>query len=470
MTKVAVLIPFESREEHRERNLRFICRWYRERFPDWCIYVAGMRSEEAPRGYREGWIKAIAVQNCIKAMEADNFDADVFVIADADCIVESVGKAVEAVSVAHYKWSIPHAVTRRLKPAPTSDVIKGTEPHGDMPRSGRGYPSVHGGGVTVLRAEVYRDCPLDPRFHVTHGEDISWGRALYFLHGKPWQAETPLYHLWHPPIPAMGDRYQANRELAKAYKRAKPRELRRLVDQAKEWRPTPMPAPLNSDAELAIIVPVMKRPKNASTFMESLKRHTDMDKVRVYAIADFADDATISAWEQMGAYVILADRGETFAAKVNQGYEITCEPWLLFVGDDVIFHAGWHEAATATAGDGYSVIAINDGTRDDLDELATHAMMRRSYIDDVGASLEGPGTVAWQGYHHWCPDLEWSLLARDRGVYAAAHDSHVEHMHPNFGKADEDEVYKKGQATSRWDRRNWALRKQDYVRKRGKRA
>lgn len=205
----------------------------------------------------------------------------------------------------------------------------------------------------------------------------------------------------------------------------------------------------------AVIVPVMKRPQNAEPFMRSLRASTGL--ARVYAIGDEDDVETLQAWGHAGADVVVSDRGSSFPAKANCGYEASFgEPWLFLTGDDVRFHAGWLDQAQHVGElHGASVVATNDlgNPRVIAGNHATHPLIRRSYIDEQGASWDGPKIVCHEGYRHWYCDDEWTTVAKQRGVFAAALASIVEHRHPIWGKADNDPVYKKGQAHADQDRR-----------------
>ena len=128
----------------------------------------------------------------------------------------------------------------------------------------------------------------------------------------------------------------------------------------------------------------------------------------------------------------------------------TAEPWLFLAGSDVTFHPGWLDHAQATAGDRFHVIGTNDlgNPRVTSGEHATHLLIRRSYADEAGASWDGPGVVCHEGYGHMFVDDEIVAAARQRGVFASALGSRVEHMHPAWAKGDMDEVYQLG--LSRW--------------------
>jgi hypothetical protein len=217
----------------------------------------------------------------------------------------------------------------------------------------------------------------------------------------------------------------------------------------------------------AVIVPVMRRPQNAEPFMRSLRASTGL--ATVYAISDDDDEVTRDAWAEAGAEVWVQYRGQqpgTFAQKVNFGRKhINREPWLFLTGDDVRFRPGWLDHAQATAGDRYHVIGTNDlaNPRVLAGEHATHLLVRRSYVDEVGASWDGPGVVAHEGYGHWFCDDEVVTAAKLRGVWAMALGSRVEHLHPLWGTAPADEVYALGQSHAAADRALFEARLREHA-------
>jgi hypothetical protein len=197
-------------------------------------------------------------------------------------------------------------------------------------------------------------------------------------------------------------------------------------------------APVN----IAIVVPVMARPKSAEPFMDSLAKSGAGDH-HVYVVADRHDTRTIAAWKRTAATVLIADRGPTFPNKCQQAYEQTDEPWILLTGDDVRFHPGWWQAARDAAVDGVSLISTNDLGNPYVasGELAIHPIIRRSWVDDHGASWDGPGSIVHQGYAHGWSDWEWSTKAHAEGAFVYAPDCVIEHMHPVWKRAEFDETY-----------------------------
>lgn len=207
----------------------------------------------------------------------------------------------------------------------------------------------------------------------------------------------------------------------------------------------------------AVIVPVMHRPHHAEPFMESLRASTD--DAKVYAVCDVADNDAIDAWDAAGAQIMfpsgMSSPG-TFAEKVNAAYRFTAEPWLFLVGSDVRFHDGWLKQAYAVAwATGACVVGTNDlGNKLVMaGEHGTHLLIRRDYVDEIGASWDGPGVVCHEGYRHWYVDDEIVTAAKQREVWAPALMSVVEHLHPVFLKAKHDDVYAYGQSFKEQDER-----------------
>ena len=214
---------------------------------------------------------------------------------------------------------------------------------------------------------------------------------------------------------------------------------------------------------VAVLVPVLNRPANAAPFMQSLRASTGL--AAVHAVCEHGDDDTELAWRDAGAQVVMTGL-TSFAEKVNVAYRATREPWLFLVGDDVRFWPGWLDhaqyAATVT---GAEVVGTNDlhNPRVTAGEHASHMLIRRSYVDDHGASWDGPGLVAHEGYGHWFVDDEIVTVAKQRGLWAMALASKVEHRHPLFGNADDDDVYRLGQSKAKKDQALFRGRAKAYA-------
>lgn len=192
MPSVAVLIPFAGTCPHRTAALNHVLSWYRRNLPTSSSLRIGYSSEG------EKWCKAEAVGNTLHKL-----NSDILVIADADCIAPRLSDAIDAVT-SGAPWAMPHHVVHRLSQNATRLVLDGAEPS-SLPRESAFYDQMPyagyaGGGITVVTRDVYKNCPLDPRFLGWGQEDESWARALTILYGKPWRDHrSHLFHLWHPP-------------------------------------------------------------------------------------------------------------------------------------------------------------------------------------------------------------------------------------------------------------------------------
>jgi GT2 family glycosyltransferase len=218
-----------------------------------------------------------------------------------------------------------------------------------------------------------------------------------------------------------------------------------------------------------VIVPVYGRPENAAPFMRSLRASTGL--ADVYAVC--SDDGDAEAWNRAGAQVIRTTQ-VSFAEKVNEGYRYGVDPvnrgefappWVFLVGDDVRFHPGWLDHAQQVARQtGAKVVGTNDwgNPRVTAGEHATHMLIARDYVDEVGASWDGPGIICHEGYRHWYVDDEIVLAAKERGVWAPALASVVEHMHPLWGKAENDDTYLRGQRYAARDQATFKKRLADH--------
>lgn len=179
-------------------------------------------------------------------------DAEIVVVADADCFTAGVESAVRAVTCGAASWAVPHASDiRRLSADGTAAVLAG-KPWESQPLEGRPYQGVIGGGIVVGLREVLIDCPMDPRFVGFGTEDVSWGYALRTLHGEPWRSEHPLVHLWHPSQERLSRRYGSieSKRLGRRYYDARrdPDAMRSLLREiGGEFEPNDASRPASDD-------------------------------------------------------------------------------------------------------------------------------------------------------------------------------------------------------------------------------
>lgn len=205
-----------------------------------------------------------------------------------------------------------------------------------------------------------------------------------------------------------------------------------------------------------VLIPVLARPHRVEPLLENITSSTKV-ALRVIFLCSTGDAKEIEAVERSGAEYLLFDgppANGQYAKKINLGYRSSKHPWLLLGADDLRFHSGWAEAALRKASTRHHVVSMNDKANAFVRQgiLATHSLVRRSYIDEKGCSLDGPGIVYHEGYSHNFVDCELSVIARQRGVFVYASDAVLEHLHPVFGKGKHDAVYELGTADFRSDR------------------
>jgi hypothetical protein len=211
-----------------------------------------------------------------------------------------------------------------------------------------------------------------------------------------------------------------------------------------------------------VIVPVLHRPWQAEPFMASV----DETHAQVLVVAEPDDTETIAAWLLAGAVVHVSETAHTFAQKANVGYRIGAAPWLLLVGDDARFTDGWLDAALEVASTTRAAVI---GTNDEANRRVVrgdhtcHPFIRRTYVDHLGASWDGPGYVCHEGYAHNFVDDEIVTVAKQRGLWAAAPKCVIPHMHPVYGTAPKDATYQLGRSSQERDRAIFNRRLEQYA-------
>lgn len=131
-----------------------------------------------------------------------------------------------------------------------------------------------------------------------------------------------------------------------------------------------------------------------------------------------------------------------YATKINTGVRNTNHPLIFTAADDLRFHNDWLKAATHQLRPGIGVVGTNDlgSPRVMRGEHATHFLITRAY-SQLG-TIDSPHMIMCPHYPHEYVDDELVETAKKRGAWAMALDSHVEHLHPNWGKAPMDNLYR----------------------------
>lgn len=223
----AVVVPFTGTDVHRLRAWGWVEARYRTLFPEWEI-VTGT--------YSGPFCKALAVADALT-----NTDADLLIVADADCWSETTGRIVEQVATGQFEWGAPHRRVIRLNKEATEQVYRDglpdTMPNAKQLAERVFDESVFGGGIVVLPRTLYERVPLDPRFQGWGSEDVAWGLALKRLTHQFTRGHDVAWHLWHDPQPRKSRKFgnDENAALLARYERAvgDKHAMETLIEEAK---------------------------------------------------------------------------------------------------------------------------------------------------------------------------------------------------------------------------------------------
>lgn len=238
-------------------------------------------------------------------------------------------------------------------------------------------------------------------------------------------------------------------------------------------------------SELAIIIPVLRRPWRIAPVYESAMAATPDANVLFIVSPD--DRVTRETLEAYCLNHVVTDwrggeRGD-YARKINLGYHSTTEPLIFTGADDLNFHAGWYEAARELICDvphgmkRHLLDGVHDdpcigvvGTVDLCNERtadgthSTHSLVARWYADQ-GAVVDADHQIYCSLYFHEYCDDELVQTAKRREAYAHCYDAIVEHQHPNRRDVtiEDDDTYRLGRARTRLSRRVFLQRRRLWM-------
>jgi hypothetical protein len=198
--------------------------------------------------------------------------------------------------------------------------------------------------------------------------------------------------------------------------------------------------------DLVVVVPMLGRAHRVDPLVTSLRSTTP--GARLLLVLNPNDVRVQAEADRCGVEWIPVRYGPVgdYARKINTGAWHTTEPLIFTGADDLRFHPGWFEAARSKLGPGVGVVGTNDlgSQRVMRGEHSTHSLITRAYMDEYG-TIDEPGKILHEGYPHEYVDDELIETAKYRGAFRMALDAHVEHLHPNWGKAPSDVMYQQQQ-------------------------
>jgi len=208
-----------------------------------------------------------------------------------------------------------------------------------------------------------------------------------------------------------------------------------------------------TDGDITILVPMLGRPNRVAPLLATIDA-TAPDAHVLFCLTP-GDSGVLAAVRAAGRPWIVVDRRPVgdYARKINTGYRRTTAPLIFCAADDLRFHPDWWQHATAALTPGVGVVGTNDlgSPRVMRGEHATHSLITRDYADTHGV-IDQPGAILHEGYPHEYVDDELVATAKRRGAWAFAPNSHVEHLHPNWGKGHVDALYRQQPARMRQGR------------------
>jgi predicted glycosyltransferase involved in capsule biosynthesis len=242
--KISLLIPFSSTDPIRQRNLKYLLRYWKQELPEAEIIIGESKSEIFSKNEALNNAVSKAKGNILVIMDADAYTS-------ADAIRECAKNIIEYRS--EHLWYVPYRKLYRINEAFTNNLLK-HPPYNpdylnlsDKDLDNPGDPINYGHKYGAMSMMFHRDAykllgKFDERFNGWGGEDICLLRALDTLYGKHKTYNNSIYHLWHPMY---GEKYNRmwegqtklgiNWDLSKRYAKAlyKPSDMRKIINEYK---------------------------------------------------------------------------------------------------------------------------------------------------------------------------------------------------------------------------------------------
>jgi hypothetical protein len=199
---------------------------------------------------------------------------------------------------------------------------------------------------------------------------------------------------------------------------------------------------------------MLGRPHTVAQLVRSLREQTP-EPHRVVFVCSPQDRAVHEAVRGEGLEPLVLTQGPArgdYARKIHAGIAATDDPLEFLGACDLKFHDHWLTRALVKFTSGIGVVGTNDlgNPRVMSGQHATHCVVSRDYVKR--GLIDGGTGLLFEGYTHEYVDDELIGTARARRALAFAPDSHVEHLHPSWGKAPMDPMYAAQRRRMRSDR------------------
>ena len=203
--RISLIVPFRTDHAERERNWRWLERYWRTELPGAEVIVG--TDDSVP------FCKTRAVNRA-----ARKSTGDILVILDADCYISgaAIEQAAERIREARRRgrhlWFIPYrrfyrlteeASLRLMESRPDRPLrLADPPPDADLEASGGvSFGHWYGALIQIMPREAFEAVRgMDERFSGWGGEDISLMHAIDTIYGRHKTINGPVYHVHHPTI------------------------------------------------------------------------------------------------------------------------------------------------------------------------------------------------------------------------------------------------------------------------------
>lgn len=222
-----------------------------------------------------------------------------------------------------------------------------------------------------------------------------------------------------------------------------------------------------------ILIPALGRPQQIDAVYKSIEATTQTEHQIIF-ITSPGDIEVVNAVKALGLKPLRVrwkpGRAD-YAKKINYAYSKSEAEWIFQAATDLVFYRGWDTAALVQTRRGHGVVGTNDMGNPDVKKgrHSTHSLISRRYIEEYGGTADNSGVVFSEAYDHQYCDNEFVETAQRRGQFVFARRSVVEHLHPHWGKADDDETYVKAMRETLQDRALFVKRRSQMARWESKR-
>ena len=203
---------------------------------------------------------------------------------------------------------------------------------------------------------------------------------------------------------------------------------------------------------------MLGRPQRVEPLLESLGRARNNATVEPLFLLTDGDRDELHAVQAADAHHLIlpgARQSGDYARKMNMGHDnarLAGIPWVFLGADDLCFCDYWADEALAVAAHtGAEVVGTNDLGNPAVmrGRASTHTLVSTGYT----GTYDVPDRLLCEEYDHNFVDVELVEWAKLRHTWAFADRSHVEHLHPHWGKGRIDPTYRLGLSTFSRDQR-----------------